>query len=162
MKKINVTYVCAAAEEYPGCADLLYSYSEVNVIARPTSLLGPASSMALAKSDVLVVDESVLALDGLQAVQSAHTAYHQLHILLIYEKYINNSIMEYLSIGVRGLLERNSCISLLRRAIPALYAGEVWMPRGLVQSLKNQSTNNGGSSSWETSPSVTIDRGKMN
>jgi len=162
MKKINVTYACATAEEFPGCADLLYSYSEMNVIARATSILGAATGKALAKSDVLVMDDSVLALDGLQAVQSAHAACSRLNILLVYDKYINNSIMECFSIGIRGLLERKSCISLLRRAVPALYAGEVWMPRGLVQSLRNQSTNNGGSSSWDDFPSKMPGRGKMN
>jgi len=162
MKKINVTCACEAAEDYPGCADLLYSYSEVNVIARTISLVGAEAGRALAKSDVLVVDESVLARDGLQAVRSAHTAYTRLNILLVYEKYINNSMMEYLSIGIRGLLERKSCISLLRRAIPALYAGEVWMPRGLVQSLRNRSTIDGGSSSWDVLPSRMPGRGKLN
>ena len=162
MKKINVTYVCVAAEEYPGCADLLYSYSEVNLIDCPTSLDGTAASKALAKSDVLVVDESLLARDGLQAVRSAHTTYAKLNILLVYENINKNNMMEYLTIGVRGLIERKSCISLLRRAIPALYAGEVWMPRRLVQSLRNQSTINGGSSSREVFPSMMSGRGKMN
>ena len=162
MKKINVTYVCVAAEEYPGCADLLYSYSEVNLIARPTSLVGTAATMALTKSDVLIVDESLLARDGLQALQSAHSKFATLNILLVYEKTIKNNIMEYLTVGVRGLLERKSCISLLRRAIPALYAGEVWMPRGLVQSLRNQSNINGGRSSWEVLPTMIPGRGKIN
>jgi len=162
MKKINVTYACVAAEEYPGCADLLDSYSEVNLVACPTSLVGQAAAMALAKSDVLVVDESLLTRDGLQAVQSAHTTYAKLNILLVYENNNNNNMMEYLTVGVRGLIERKSCISLLRRAIPALYAGEVWMPRRLVQSLRNQSINNGGSLSWEILPSMMPGRGKMN
>jgi len=162
MKKINVTCACALAEEYPGCADLLYSYSEVNLIARPTSLVGTATAMALAQSDVLVVDESLLARDGLQTVQSVHTRYTRLNILLVYNKYNKNSLLEYLTIGVRGLIERKSCVSLLRRAIPALCSGEVWMPRGLVQSLKKQSIIHGSSSSWEGLPSTMPGRGKMN
>jgi DNA-binding NarL/FixJ family response regulator len=71
-------------------------------------------------------------------------------------------MMQYLSIGVRGLLERKTRISLLRRAIPALYAGEVWMPRMLVQSIRNQSTINGGNSTWEIYPSMMPGRGKVN
>jgi DNA-binding NarL/FixJ family response regulator len=162
MKRINVTYICVAAEEYPGCADLLYSYSEMNVIARHSSLVGKATGKALAKSDVLVVDESVLARDGFQAVQSAHTRHANLTILLVCEKSINNSVLEYLSVGIRGFIERQSCVSLLRRAIPALYAGEVWMPRGLVLSLRNHSTMLGGNSPWEAQPFRLPGRGKMN
>lgn len=162
MKKINVTYITAEAEEYPGCADLLYSYSEVNVVGLPTSLSGAAVGKCLARTDVLVVDESVLLRDGLQVVRSVHTSYSGLAILLVYKKQIKNITMEYLSIGIRGLLERESRVSLLRRAIPALYAGEVWMPRGLVQSLRIQSTINDGSSSWEAYPSMMSDRGKIN
>jgi len=162
MKKINVTYACATAEEYPGCADLLYSYSEMSVVACATSLMGAAIGNALAKSDVLVMDESVLAVDGTQVVQSAHAAYSGLNILLVYEKSINNSMMEYLSIGIRGLLERKTCISLLRRAVPALYAGEVWMPRGLVQSLRTHPNKNRGSSYRDDFSFLMPDRGKMN
>ncbi|MGD8618577.1 MAG: hypothetical protein PVH54_05245 [Gammaproteobacteria bacterium] len=162
MKKINVTYACAAAEEFPGCADLLYSYSEMNVVARTTSLFGVATGMALAKSDVLVVDESVLALDGLQAVQSVHATYPRLKLLLVYEININNSMIECLSIGIRGVLERKSCISLLRRAIPALHAGDVWMPRGVIQSLRNQLAFNDGRSSWYDFSSNMPGCGKMN
>jgi DNA-binding NarL/FixJ family response regulator len=162
MKKINVTYVCVSAEEYPGCADLLYSYPEVNLIARPTNLAGMVAAEALAQSDVLVVDESLLARDGLQSLQSVHTTHAHLNILLVYENIINNNMMQYLSIGVRGLLERKTRISLLRRAIPALYAGEVWMPRMLVQSIRNQSTINGGNSTWEIYPSMMPGRGKVN
>lgn len=162
MKKINITYACAAAEEFPGCADLLYSYPEMNVVACTTTLLGVATGKALAKSDVLMMDESILALDGLQTVQSVHAAHPGMGILLVYENYINNSMMECLSIGIRGLIEREAAVSQLRRAIPALYAGEVWMPRGLVQSLRKQSSLNGVSSLWDVSIAKMPGRGKMN
>jgi DNA-binding NarL/FixJ family response regulator len=162
MKKINVIYACATAEEYPGCADLLYSYSEVNLIALPNTLVGVEVGAALAKGDVLVVDESVLVREGLQVVQSVHNAYTGLNILLVYENTIDNNILEYLSAGVRGLIEHKSCVSLLRRAVPAVYAGEIWMPRRLVQSLKKQSINNGGSSVWDFHPSMIPGRGKIN
>jgi DNA-binding NarL/FixJ family response regulator len=162
MKKINVTCVCASAEEYPGCADLLYSYAEVNVVACPTSLVGVAAARALAQSDVLVLDESVLARDGLQTVLSAHSQHASLNILLVYEKYINNSIMEYISIGVRGLIERRQCISLLRRAVPALCDGEVWMPRGLALPLNNQSTIQGSRPWGEGLPYLLPGRGRLN
>jgi DNA-binding NarL/FixJ family response regulator len=162
MKKINVTYICAGAEEYPGCADLLYSYCEVNVVALPNSLTGAATAQALVRSDVLLVDESVLYRDGLQPIRSVHTRFPRLSILMVYKNKLNNNILEYLSIGIRGLLEHKSRISLLRRAIPALYAGEIWMPRSLVQSLRNQSNINDGSSSWEFVPPTMPDRGKIN
>jgi DNA-binding NarL/FixJ family response regulator len=162
MKKINVTLICAEAEEYPGCADLLYSYPEVNVVGLPTRLAGGVAGRALAQSDVLVIDESVVMRDGLENVRSVHTSFPRLNILLVYEKQQKNMDMEYLSIGIRGLLERRLRISLLRRAIPALYAGEVWMPRGLVQTLRNRSTVNGDRYSWDTLSSMTSDRGKIN
>jgi DNA-binding NarL/FixJ family response regulator len=162
MKKINVTYICAETEEYPGCADLLYSYCELHVVALQTSLVGAATTKALARSDVLLLDESVLLRDGLQQVRSVHARFPQLSILMVYINKLNNNMMEYISIGIRGLLERKSRISLLRRAIPALYAGEIWMPRGLVPSLRNQSSSNIGNSSWELVSSMMPERGKIN
>ena len=47
MKKINVTFICAETEEYPGCTDLLYSYPEVNVVSLSTSLSGAAAGKVL-------------------------------------------------------------------------------------------------------------------
>jgi DNA-binding NarL/FixJ family response regulator len=162
MKKINVTYVCAADEEYPGCADLLYSYPEVEVIARSTSLVGTVIRPALSRSDVLVVDESVLTGDGLRAVHAVHTTFPGLNILMVYEKDKNINMMNYLSIGVRGLLERRSCLSLLRRAITALCAGEIWMPRTLLQSLRERSPVKIGRLSWEIHSTMMPDPGRMN
>jgi len=162
MKKINVTIVCADSEEYPGCADLLFSYPIVKVIAQPTSLLGATTWKMLANSDVLVIDDSILQREGVGAVQSIHSSFPRISILLVHDKFINNSMMEYLSMGIRGLLERKSIVSLLCRAIPALYSGEVWMPRHLVQSLRNQSNIKAGSSSWEVHPSMMPGNGKYN
>lgn len=154
--------MCAAAEEYPGCADLLDSYCEVHLVARPASLRGVATGVALAQSDVLVMDESTLAREGVQAVQSVHATFPALNILLVYEKDNNYNVMEYLSIGVRGLIERKSCLHLLRRAIPALYSGEVWMPRELVQSLRKQAPVPSDRSFWVILPSTMPDRGRLN
>ena len=162
MKKINVTCICPEAEEYPGCADLLYSYCEMNVLAQAPSLDGAAAVNALLRSDVLLVDESVLLRDGLQAVHSVHTRFPQLNIVVVYKNKPKISMIEYLSIGIRGLLEHKSRISLLRRAVPAVYAGEVWMPRDVVKSLRIQSNINCGRSSWEFVSQTMPDQGKIN
>ena len=132
------------------------------MIALQASLVGAATAKALARSDVLLVDESVLLRDGLQQVRSTHARFPQLNILMVYINNRNNNMMEYISIGIRGLLERKSRISLLRRAIPAIYAGEIWMPRALVQSLRIQSNVNVGSSSWAFVSPMMSDRGKIN
>jgi len=155
MKKIKVTITCAESGDYPGCADLLCCFPQVEVIAQPTTLRGAITRKALARSDVLVIDDSIIQIEGFESVQSIHSRFPRMNILLVHKNTIENSMMAYLSLGIRGLIERNSIVSLLPRAVLALYSGEVWMPRQLVQSLRNQSNiNAGSSSSWEVHPSM--------
>ena len=141
MKKIKIVIVSAGAGDYPGCADLLDSCPELDVIAKPMSLEWETAQAALPKSDVLVVDEPALDQDGYQSLLSLHREFPSITILLVHEKGIENNMMAYFSAGVRGFVERKSIVSQLRKAIPALYSGEVWMPRQLVQSLRRQSTD---------------------
>ena len=162
MKRINVSIVCADPGEYPGCTDLLDVYPEIKVIARAESLADDEIRHAMNESNVLVVDDCVLRQDGLETLASIHGGFPWVNILLVHEKYIYNNVIEYLVLGVRGFVARKSIVSHLRRAIPALYSGEVWIPRQMVQSLRKRSTNLPGNSSWELSPSVIPGAEKIN
>jgi len=138
MKKINVTIICAGAEEYPGCGDLLEDCPEISVVARTGGLYEPGSWAALGGSDVLLLDEATIEQDGLDVVLSVHDRYPLLRSLLIMENFNKNMAMSALSRGIRGVMERTATVSGLRKAIAAIYTGEAWLSRGLVEPLRNE------------------------
>ena len=138
MKKINVTLVSRCEEEYPGCEDLLQSYAEINLVACYRSLGEAGLRTALDGSDVLLLDEAVIELEGPEKVHAIHADHPGLRTLQIIENNCENKTMRAISLGVRGMMERTSMVSMLRKAIMVLYSGETWMSRDMVQSLHNQ------------------------
>ena len=139
MKKINVTIICPWEEEYPGCEDLLKTYPEINLVASFNGLDEAGHRRALEGSDVLLLDEAVIELEGTEKVRAIHAAYPGIKTLQIVGKRSENNTMAAISLGVRGVLERASLVPMLRKAITVLYSGETWISRDVVQSLHIQS-----------------------
>ncbi len=136
MKKINITIIVAGKEDYPGCADILLTCPEFRVVACPTGLYEAAAWTAIAQSDVVLLDEAVLERDGVETVRRICDSYPLLKLLLILERDSEGRMLEALSLGISGVMERASLVSMLRKAIPVLYSGEAWVSRGLVHSLR--------------------------
>ena len=138
MKKINITVVCAGEECYPGCIDLLSAYPEIRIVAQPTGLNEPGTWDALGCSDVLLLDEAVLDQDGHHAIRAIHDSYPLLGSLLILENDSEQETMTVLSLGILGIIRRESTTSQLCKAVTAICAGEAWLPRKMVQPLHRQ------------------------
>jgi DNA-binding NarL/FixJ family response regulator len=162
MKKINVTIICAGPEEYPGCADLLESCPEINIVACPAGLHTTQLRLALGRSDVLLLDDAVIDRDGFEAVCALHASHPLIRTLLISENISDNRTMAALSLGVQGVMERSKMTSWLRKAIAVLYSGEAWVSRGLVQSLHYQSKYIYGSPFWPVAALTRPDRDTLN
>jgi len=138
MKKINITVVCVGDEGYPGCIDLLAACPTINIVARPTGLNEAGTWTALGQSDVLLLDEAVLEQDGHQAVRTLHDSYPLLRSLLILENETRQEMVTVLSLGILGVIRRESTTSLLCKAVSVICAGEAWLPREMVQPLRRQ------------------------
>ena len=139
MKKINVIIICPGEEEYPGCEDLLRSYPEINLVARYSALDDAGLHAALDSSDVLLLDEALVRQEGPEKVRAIHADHPRIRTLQLTDNIRENDTMTAVSLGVRGMMERASMVSMLRKAITVLYSGEAWMSRGMVQSLHFQS-----------------------
>jgi len=156
MKKINITVVCAGDEDYPGCVDLLAAYPEINIVAHSTGLNEAGTRGALGRSDVLLLDEAVLDQDGHHAVRAIHDCYPLLRSLLILENESQQEMMTVLSLGIMGVIRRESITSQLCKAVPAICAGEAWLPRKMVRPLRRQlGQETGGPSLLEDFPGPT-------
>ena len=136
MKKIKVTIIATAAEEYPGCADILGACPEFEILARRSGLHESGIWPAVAAADVLVFDEAALALEGAHALRAIQRYHPLLRLLLILDNNNENRVMDALSSGFSGVIERTSLRSMLRRAIPAVYSGDAWVSRRYVGSLR--------------------------
>jgi DNA-binding NarL/FixJ family response regulator len=138
MKKINLTVVCVGDEGYPGCIDLLAACPEIKIVARPTGLNEAGTWIALGQSDVLLLDEAVLEQDGHHAVRAIHDSYPLLRSLLILENGTQQEMVTVLSLGILGVIRRESTTALLYKAVSAICAGEAWLSREMVQPLRRQ------------------------
>ena len=162
MKKINITIICPGEEKYPGCEDLLKTYPEVNLVACYCGMDEIGLPSALEGSDVLLLDEAVIELEGPEKVRAIHAEYPGIRTLQIIGKSSENSTMTAISLGVRGVLERASLVPMLRKAITVLYSGETWISRDVVQSLHIQSRYLDDRSVW-LAPTVSLPGGsKLN
>ena len=138
MKKIKVTIVAMAAEEYPGCADILGACPEFEIVVRSGGLCESGNWSAISGSDVLVFDEVALAQEGATGLRDIQHYHPLVKLLLVLENHNENKIMEALALGFSGIIERASLRSMLRQSIPALYSGDTWVSRQLLQSLRTR------------------------
>jgi DNA-binding NarL/FixJ family response regulator len=162
MKKINITIVIAGKEDYPGCADILATCPEFHVVACPTGLYEAAAWTAISQSDVVLLDEAVLERDGVETVRRICDSYPLLKLLLLMERENEARTLEALSLGISGVMERASMVSMLRKAIPVLYSGEAWVSRGLVHSLRNYLNELEGNSYLAVVGGMRPGQGKLN
>jgi DNA-binding NarL/FixJ family response regulator len=138
MKKIRVTIIAGAAEEYPGCADILGNCPEIEIVARPAGLDQTGAWSAISCTDVLVLDEVMLERGWADSVRTIYRHHSGIKLLLVLDNSSENKVLDALAMGIGGVIERASLVSMLRKAIPALYAGETWVSRRLVQVLRMQ------------------------
>jgi len=117
MKKINITVVSAGDECYPGCVDLLAAYPEIHIVARSSGFSEAGIRAALCRSDVLLLDEAVLEQDGYAAVRAIHENYPLLRSLLVLENESQQEMMTVLSLGILGVIRRESTTSQLCKAV---------------------------------------------
>jgi DNA-binding NarL/FixJ family response regulator len=66
------------------------------------------------------------------------------------------------SLGIQGVIGRASTVSMLRKAIVALYSGEAWLSRGLAQPLRNQLNQESELTGWSALSTDLAGRGKLN
>ena len=162
MKKINVTVVCAGSMVYPGCADLLADCPDINLVAQPAGLNEVGVWAALGRSDVLVLDEAAMEQVGYQMIRSMHEYYPSIRSLMVVEGEHEYKTLAAVSLGVQGVIGQASTVSMLRKAIIALYSGEAWLSRGLAVPLRNQLSRGSELTCWAELSSDLTDRSKLN
>ena len=148
MKNINVAIMCVGVEKFPRCSDLLGSCRAVSIITRPESVNEAGAAMAIGRSDILILNEATLAQDDLASMRELLVSQPLLKSLLVLENYSKNNILSALSLGVRGVVLRDSLFSELTRAVTTIYLGGVWVSRGLVEPIRDELVHRDTMAHW--------------
>ena len=136
--KIKVTIMCGETEELPRCSDLLDSCPEILILAQQGGLNEAGIWLALERSDILILDETVLAQQGAAAIRDLQTGRPPIRSLLIMNNDNKNNILSALSLGISGVITRESLPYALSRALAAIYSGDAWVSRGLAEPLMDE------------------------
>ena len=130
--------MCAEREELPCCRDLLDSCPEISILAQAGGLNEAGIWLALERSDILILDEAFILQHGIDEIRGLHLGEPSIRSLLIMENSNENNIISMLSLGISGVISRSSLPSSLCRALAAIYTGEVWVSRQLVEPLRDE------------------------
>lgn len=136
MKKIKITLASDDGPAMAHCSELLVDHSAVDLVASPTDLTGHTAWCALARSEVLLVDESLILRDGFEPLNMLLSSYPEIKCLLVLESPSKHKILWAIMQGVRGVLTIGEIRPLLIKAITGIMAGEVWAPRHLMQPIR--------------------------
>jgi DNA-binding NarL/FixJ family response regulator len=136
MKKIKITLASDEGGAMAGCAEILDDDPAIERVASLTDLTGHGTWLALACSQVLLIDEALVLRDGFEPVNMLLSSYPEVHCLLVLNSPSRDKAMLALMQGVRGVLTIGEIQPLLIKAIAKLMAGEIWAPRHLMQPIR--------------------------
>ncbi len=162
MRKINVTIIGAADEDETGCAAIVGSCPEFNLVGRLPGLYAPGCWSAIARSDVVLLDEAVIDHDGKEAVRMISDCYPYVRVLLVLDRKDDRRAMEAFTMGITGIMMRPSAVSMLRKAIPVLCSGEAWVSRDLVHAIRTEGERGAVTESEWYSDRLLLSREKLN
>ena len=128
MKIISLTVISAGHALRPSVIDLLDTCPGGNIVAMPSSIHAPGTWLALGRSDILLLDEAVIACDGAAAVRTIHACYPALRTLLLVDHDHDDRVQAAFSLGVHGVMLRTTVLARLWQAITMLYESSTMTP----------------------------------
>ena len=129
---MNVSIIALPRASMDGCHEMLQADPAFHVVALSTRLSGRATTVALAATDVLIVDESVIEQEGFATLQRRLESHPRVKCLVVMDGYDEDKMIWTLLRGVRGVMCAAEAPRLLSKAIRQLHADKVWMSRGLL------------------------------
>jgi DNA-binding NarL/FixJ family response regulator len=138
MKIITVTFVSGRDAARLDCAELAADNPDIDVIAIPSGLTQQGAWLALAMTDVVVIEEDVIRQEGFEAVRMLLAGYPQLRCLIVMNIYNKNKMIWTITQGVRGVMLHDEADLLLAKAIRHVDQGEIWLPRALMELFRGR------------------------
>jgi DNA-binding NarL/FixJ family response regulator len=120
------------------CAQLVEQNPDIDLVSVPSSPIQQGTWMGLSRSDVAVIDDDIIRREEVETLHMLLACHPALKFLVIMENYNEGRMLWSILQGVRGVMLRREMLQLLGKAIRQINEGEVWMPRSLLKSLKNE------------------------
>ena len=133
MDKIKITFASDEDAALVGYEDILDDEPSIELVASLSDLKGHAAWLALARSDVLLIDEALVLRDGFEPLNMLLSSYPEVHCLLVLNSHCEHKMRWAVMQGVRGVLTIEEIQPLLFKVLTKLMAGEIWAPRDLMQ-----------------------------
>ena len=136
MKIITVTFISARDSARLDCAELVAENPDIDVIAIPSGLTQQGTWLALALTDVVVIEEDVIRQEGFESVSMLLAGYPQLRCLVMMNEFNKNKMLWTITQGVRGVMLHDEADLLLAKAVRHVDQGEIWLPRAFSELLR--------------------------
>jgi DNA-binding NarL/FixJ family response regulator len=120
------------------CAQLVEQNPDIDLVSLLSSPTQLGTWMGLSRSDVAVIDDDIIRREGVETLRVLLACHPALKFLVIMENYNEGRMLWAVLQGVRGVMLQREVLQLLGKAIRQINEGEVWMPRSLLKSLKNE------------------------
>jgi two-component system, NarL family, response regulator DevR len=117
------------------CRRLLQGVPTVRVVGEARNVPEALVGMAEWKPDVLLLDLNLVQANAGFPVARLLRKSPRTRIILLTHHAAETQILDALSQGARGFLPKAALVAYLAKAVPAVDAGEAWVPRTTVASL---------------------------
>lgn len=134
--KILVSIVSRGLESSQLYGEIFGGVTDIHVMAMPADLSGQETWQAIAHSDVLIVDEAIIEKEGYAVLEMLLENYPGVRCLVVMNDFHQDKVVRAILRGVRGVMSAVELRRLLVKAVRQLYAGEVWVPRGCLDLVR--------------------------
>jgi DNA-binding NarL/FixJ family response regulator len=141
MKTITMTYVSSRKIARLECDRLVEQHPDIELVALTSGANQREIWLALSRSDVAVIDEEIMLRDGGQTLDMLLAGNPGVKFLAVMKNYNEDKMLWAIAHGVRGVIVRRELLQLLGKAIVQVHRGDVWMPRNLLHSLRDELNN---------------------
>jgi DNA-binding NarL/FixJ family response regulator len=131
-----ITVVIADAERATraACRRNLLSEKRIRVVREARTPMEAVAAATL-KPRLLLLNESVLAGDGVSLLSLIRDKCPSTKVLLVTTRASESRILDVLAGGAQGYLSMKALPALLVKAIVAVDSGEAWVPRRMVDKI---------------------------
>jgi two-component system, NarL family, response regulator len=116
-------------------------WPELSVVAEASTGLGAVQMHREHRPDIVLMDLRLPDLSGVEATAAIHKEFPQARIIIISSFDASEEIYRAFKAGARGYLLKDVLADELLQAIKAVYAGEKYIPKEILRTLKEHTTD---------------------
>jgi DNA-binding NarL/FixJ family response regulator len=136
MKTINVTFISSDSTAHLECTCLLRCNPDIDLVAISSGPDQRDAWTALSRSHVAVIDEANIHHHGNESLVMLLAYNPGVKFLVVMERFDEDRMLWAITRGARGVMLRRELRQLLGKAVRQVHKGEVWVPRNLLNPMR--------------------------